>query len=139
MTKTQLSVFAALCDGKTFTTAGYDIDADYGVKRASAVALSLEKRHSIPVTRSLVEAKADVGGSTKQALFFIAPSDLVRLDNEPEVLFSECRKDISRRETNQAQRDVKRLLKEFGKAGLLDLLDIVEAANDDSPPEENVG
>lgn len=136
MTKTQLSVFAALCDGKSFTTAGYSIDADYGVNRASAVALSLEKRHSIPVSRRMIETKADVGGNTKQALFFISSEDLSRLDDEPETLFKECQLDLFRRTSSQAQRDVKRLLRELGTDGLLNL---VHAANDGTAPEQNAG
>jgi len=43
--KSSLCVFAALCDGKTITTTGYEVDADFSVKRASAVIHSLKLKN----------------------------------------------------------------------------------------------
>ena len=65
MNNSNLCVFAALCDGHTVTTTGYDIPADFWVNRASAVACSLKQLY-LPIETQTIQTKADVGGTTKE-------------------------------------------------------------------------
>lgn len=69
MSKSNMCVFAALCDGHVVTTTGYNIPADLCVNRASAVTHALKQKY-LPISSRGVSTKADVGGVVKQAAFF---------------------------------------------------------------------
>ncbi|MGC1068714.1 hypothetical protein WKH16_22505 [Pantoea agglomerans] len=133
LNRTQTCVLAALLDSKSVTTSGYTIPADYGVKRASAVIHSLEKEYSFPISSRRVETESDVGNRTKQSLFFITPEDQERLKAEPETVFKERHDSACRKKESQAQKEMKRLVKEYGEDGVLELLK--RAANDEAGPD----
>jgi hypothetical protein len=121
MSKSNMCVFAALCDGHVVTTTGYSITADLCVNRASAVTHSLKKKH-LPISSMGVSTKADVGGAVKQAAFFVSEDDLARLKTEPEKIMKECERDLNSKKRSSAQKDMIRLYKEFGEEGVLALL-----------------
>lgn len=127
--KTDLCTFAALCDGHVVTTIGYDIPVDLAVKRASAVALSLKKRH-LPIQSKSISAKADVGGAVYQAAFYIDKTDLVNLKAEPSKVMKACEKLLNSKKQTNAQKEMRRLVSEFGEEGVLALLRSVASAND---------
>lgn len=129
MNKTSLCTFAALCDGNVVTTSGYNIMADLCVNRASAVAHSL-KQKCLPISSRTISTKADVGGAVKQAAFFIDNVDLERLKSEPEKVIKECERNLNSQKRTNAQKEMSRLYKEFGEAGVLKLLSNVVGAND---------
>ncbi|EPC5062805.1 hypothetical protein ACRZZB_001510 [Klebsiella oxytoca] len=131
--KSSLCVFAALCDGKTITTAGYEINADFSVKRASAVIHSL-KLKNLPVSTNSVSTGSDVGGITNQAVFFISKEDLHSLKSEPEEIMRKCARLHAQHKRSHAQRDIARLCKEFGKEAILKLVNQA-AANPKMPPD----
>lgn len=83
--KSSLCLFAALCDGKTMTTTGYEINADFSVKRASAAIHSL-KLKNLPISTNSVLTGSDVGGTTNQAVFYISKDDLHSLKSDPEKI-----------------------------------------------------
>lgn len=133
MGKSDLCVFAALCDGKTITTTGYDIDADLSVKRASAVIHSL-KQKNLPISANAINTQSDVGGNTKQSVFFIKEDDLQCLKSNSEKVMKKCEKLQLQQKRSYAQKEVARLCREFGKDGVLNLLSQV-VANDHMPPD----
>lgn len=135
LNRTQTCVLAALLDDKSITTSGYTIPADYGVKRASAVIHSLEKEHSFPISSRRVETESDVGNRTKQSLFFITRADQDRLKIEPEEVFKERHDNACRKKESQAQKEIRRLVKEYGEDGVRELLKKV--ANDEAGPDLN--
>jgi hypothetical protein len=135
LNRTQACVLAALLDSKSITTSGYTIPADYGVKRASAVIHALEKEYSFPISSRRVETESDVGNRTKQSLFFITPEDQERLKAEPEVVFQERHDSACRKKESQAQKEIRRLVREYGEDGVQELLK--RAANDDAGPDTN--
>lgn len=135
LNRTQACVLAALLDDKSITTSGYTIPADYGVKRASAVIHTLEKQHSFPISSRRVETESDVGNRTKQSLFFITHEDQIRLKAEPEAVFKERHESACRKKESQAQKELARLVKEYGKDGVLELLK--NAANDEAGSDSN--
>lgn len=137
LTRTQACVLAALLDSKSITTSGYTIPADYGVKRASAVIHSLEKEYSFPISSRRVETESDVGNKTMQSLFFITLEDQERLKTEPEVVFKERYDSACRKKESQAQKEMRRLVKEYGEEAVLELLK--KAANDEAGPDSNAG
>ncbi len=137
LNRTQACVLAALLDSKSITTSGYTIPADYGVKRASAVIHALEKEYSFPISSRRVETESDVGNRTKQSLFFITPEDQERLKAEPEAVFKERHDSACRKKESQAQKEIKRLVKEYGEEGVLELLKRV--ANDEASPDSSAG
>lgn len=130
LNRTQACVLAALLDSKSITTSGYTIPADYGVKRASAVIHSLEKEYSFPISSRRVETESDVGNRTKQSLFFITQEDQIRLKADPDLVFKERHDSACLKRGSQAQKDIRRLFKEYGESGVLELLKKV--ANDGS-------
>lgn len=130
LSKRQVCVLAALLDHKSFTTRGYNIPADYGVNRASSVAHALDKIHSFPISSRLIDTETEGGSMTKQAKFYISEEDFVRLLENPEEVFKERRANACRVRSSQAQKEIARLVKEYGKEGVLELLTSV--ANDDS-------
>lgn len=131
--KSSLCVFAALCDGKTITTTGYEIDADFSVKRASAVIHSL-KLKNLPISTNSVSTDSDVGGTTNQAFFFISKDDLHSLKSDPEKTMRKCAKLHAQHKRSHAQRDIARLCNEFGKETILKLLNQT-AAGTKMPPD----
>ncbi|HCC0890301.1 TPA: hypothetical protein M4K80_003888 [Salmonella enterica] len=135
MNKTSLCTFAALCEGNVVTTSGYNIMADLCVNRASAVAHSL-KQKCLPISAKTILTKADVGGAVKQATFFIDSVDLEKLKSEPEKVIKECERNLNSQKRTNAQKEMSRLYKEFGEAGVLTLLRNVVGANDIPPSEE---
>lgn len=135
MNKTSLCTFAALCEGNVVTTSGYNIMADLCVNRASAVAHSL-KQKCLPISAKTISTKADVGGAVKQAAFFIDGVDLEKLKSEPEKVIKECERNLNSQKRTNAQKEMSRLYKEFGEAGVLTLLRNVVGANDIPPSEE---
>ncbi|MDY0900329.1 hypothetical protein [Pantoea agglomerans] len=137
LNRTQACVLAALLDSKSITTSGYTIPADYGVKRASAVIHSLEKEYSFPISSRRVETESDVGNKTMQSLFFITLEDQERLKTEPEVVFKERYDSACRKKESQAQKEMRRLVKEYGEKAVLELLK--KAANDEAGPDSNAG
>ncbi|MBU6520484.1 hypothetical protein KOL70_21250 [Pantoea sp. B270] len=137
LNRTQACVLAALLDSKSITTSGYSIPADYGVKRASAVIHALEKEYSFPISSRRVETESDVGNRTKQSLFYISHEDQARLKAEPEVVFKERHDSACRKKESQAQKDIRRLVKEYGEDGVQELLR--RAANDEAGPDSNAG
>jgi|GEM_PF-1481695 len=137
LNRTQVCVLAALLDGKCITTSGYSIPADYGVKRASAVMHSLEKEHFFPISSRRIETESDVGTKTKQALFFISQDDRERLKLEPNQILEEIYQKACLTKASQAQKEIIRLVKEFGEAGILEL--VKKAANDEPGPDLSAG
>lgn len=137
LNRTQACVLAALLDSKSITTSGYTIPADYGVKRASAVIHSLEKEYSFPISSRRVETESDVGNKTMQSLFFITLEDQERLKTEPEAVFKERYDSACRKKESQAQKEMRRLVKEYGEEAVLELLK--KAANDEAGPDSNAG
>lgn len=133
--KTDLCTLAALCDGYVVTTIGYEIPVDLAVKRASAVALSLKQRH-LPVQARSYSAKADVGGAVKQVAFYIDKNDLADLKSDPSRVMKACEKQLNSKKQTNAQKEIRRLLSEFGEAGVLELLRRVVSANDAPPPDD---
>lgn len=130
LSDTKVCVLAALFDGKSITTSGYSIPSDYGVKRASAVAHALEKIHNFPISHSLVDTESDVGKMTKQARFNMTETDREKLQKDPEIVFKEKHEQTCKTRETQAQKEMKRLVKEYGENGVLELLK--RAANDES-------
>ncbi|MFK3875896.1 hypothetical protein [Pantoea agglomerans] len=137
LNRTQACVLAAMLDSKSITTSGYTIPADYGVKRASAVIHSLEKEYSFPISSRRVETESDVGNKTMQSLFFITLEDQERLKTEPEVVFKERYDSACRKKESLAQKEMRRLVKEYGEEAVLELLK--RAANDEAGPDSNAG
>lgn len=136
LSDTKVCVLAALLDGKSITTSGYSIPSDYGVKRASAVAHALEKIHNFPISHSLVDTESDVGKMTKQARFHMTESDREKLQRDPDCVFKEMYAKACKTRETQAQKEMKRLLKEYGEDGVLELLK--RAANDESGSKDAV-
>jgi hypothetical protein len=134
MSNTTVCVLAVMMAGNSVTTAGYTIDADYGVKRASAVIHSIEQ-HLFPVSSRRVETESDVGNKTHQSLFFISKEDLEHLKTAPDDVFNRCREQASVKKMQREQQDMRRLLKELGTDGVRKLL--YQVAND-SDPDKNV-
>ncbi|WP_455915902.1 hypothetical protein [Pantoea agglomerans] len=135
LSKRQVCVLAALLDHKSFTTWGYNIPADYGVNRASSVAHALDKIHSFPISSRLIDTETEGGSMTKQARFYISEEDYVRLLENPEQVFKERRDNACRIRGSQAQKEIARLVKEYGKEGVLELLTSV--ANDEFGPSNS--
>jgi hypothetical protein len=135
MNNSNLCVFAALCDGHTVTTTGYDIPADFWVNRASAVACSLKQLY-LPIETQTIQTKADVGGTTKQSVFYMSDISIQRLETEPEKIMSECEKLQGVQKKSCAQKDMARLYKSFGEEGVLELLRNACSANDAPPSGE---
>jgi len=135
MNNSSVCVFAALCDGYTVTTTGYEIHADFWVNRASAVACSL-KQLFLPVETQTIQTKADVGGTTKQSVFYMSDISVQRLEAEPEKIMSECEKTQGAQKKSCAQKDMARLYKTFGEEGVLELLRNACSANDTPPTGE---
>lgn len=131
MSKSNMCVFAALCDGYVITTTGYTIAADLCVNRASAVSHSL-KQKNLPISSRGVPTKADVGGAVKQAAFFVSNDDLVRLKTEPEKVMKECERDLNSKKRSSAQKEMIRLYREFGEEGVFTLLKNVPGRTLDS-------
>ncbi|WP_411706169.1 hypothetical protein [Edaphovirga cremea] len=129
-------VLAGMLAGKSITTAGYSIPADYGVKRASAVALRLEQ-FAFPVSTRRVETESDVGSKTYQSLFFISEKDRERLRTDPDTVFCECKQLASQKKLRREKQDMRRLLKELGTDGVQELLN--QVANDGSDSKKNTG
>ncbi|MFH2379677.1 hypothetical protein ABK675_23055 [Hafnia paralvei] len=130
LSSTKVCVLAAMLDEKSITTSGYTIPADYGVKRASAVAHALDKIHSFPISNRLVETESEVGKMTKQSLFYISHEDIEKLKQDPQSVFKERHENACRTRESQAQKEMKRLVKEYGQDGVLELLK--NAANDEA-------
>lgn len=136
LTRTESCVLAALLlDSKSLTTSGYTIPADCCVNRASAVVHSLEKKHSFPISSRKVETESDVGNKTQQSLFFITKEDQQRLKEDPLTVFNECHENAVAKKESQAQRDLRRLVREYGEDGVLDM--IKRVANDAPSPEKD--
>jgi len=136
LTRTEACVLAALLiDSKSLTTSGYSIPADCSVNRASAVVHSLEKKHSFPISSRKVETESDVGNKTQQSLFFITKENQQRLKEDPLTVFNECHESAVAKKESQAQRDMRRLVREYGEDGVLEM--IKRAANDAPSPEKN--
>lgn len=91
---------------------------------------SLEKEYSFPISSRRVETESDVGNRTKQSLFFITQEDQIRLKADPDLVFKERHDSACLKRESQAQKDIRRLFKEYGESGVLELLKKV--ANDGS-------
>ncbi len=98
---------------------------------------ALDKEYSFPISSRRVETESDVGNRTKQSLFFITQEDQERLQIEPEVVFKERHDNACRKKESQAQKEIKRLVKEYGEDGVRELLE--RAANDEAAPDSNAG
>ncbi|EAR2000281.1 hypothetical protein EH025_11095 [Salmonella enterica] len=83
-----------------------------------------------------IQTKADVGGTTKQSVFYISDISIQRLETEPEKIMSECEKLQRIQKKSCAQKDMARLYKSFGEEGVLELLRNACSANDASPSGE---
>ncbi|EOZ3196028.1 TPA: hypothetical protein PXJ35_004447 [Yersinia enterocolitica] len=134
LTEKELCTLAALCDGNTITTMGYNITADYGVNRASAVVHSLKEKCSIPIASVSVNTISDVNNATKQSKFFITSEDLDRLSTDPDMVLRNFQRESLLRKETLAQKEIKRLLRDYGKDGILALIE--HAANDDNASDK---
>jgi len=130
LTDKELCTLAALCDGNAITTMGYTINADYGVNRASAVVHSLKEKCSIPIVSISVNTTSDVNNATKQSKFIITKEDLDHLSTDPDSVLRAFQKEALIRKESLAQKEIKRLLRDYGKEGILALIE--HAANDES-------
>jgi len=138
LTRTESCVLAALLlDSKSLTTSGYTIPADCCVNRASAVVHSLEKKHFFPISSRKVETESDVGNKTQQSLFFITKEDQARLKDDPLTVFNQCHENAVAKKESQAQRDLRRLVREYGEEGVFNM--IKRVANDAEDSDKNVG
>jgi len=135
LSKSKVCVLAALLDDKSITTAGYSIEADYGVKRASSVIHALDKLHSFPISNKRIDTASEVGNTTQQSRFFITEEDREKLRENPEAVFKERHDNACRIRESQAQKAMKRLVKEYGEEGVRELLK--RAANDEAGPDTN--
>lgn len=106
---------AALCDGKTITTSGNAIEADYGISRASAVVQFLRKKMGIPITRELIVIHIDCGMKARQARYSISKNDLETLKKNPMkhscVNIPSCESEAK----VQARKYIQRLVEQHGK------------------------
>ncbi|NDJ55826.1 hypothetical protein GWD52_02200 [Enterobacteriaceae bacterium 4M9] len=132
MHRSTLCTFAALCEGNTVTTTGYNIPADLCVNRASAVIHAL-KQKNLPISTRPVPTDADVGGKVNQAAFFIDETDLEKLKSETEKVMKACEKERNSQKKTNAHKEMSRLYKEFGEAGVLALLHATKGSNQ-APP-----
>jgi len=137
LSKTKVCVLAALLDNKSVTTTGYSIKADYGVKRASSIVHALDKLHSFPISSKRVDTESEVGNMTQQSIFFIKEEDREKLREDPETVFKERHEKACRIRESQAQKAMKRLVKEYGEEGVRELLK--RTANDGSDPKKSTG
>lgn len=137
LSKMKVCVLAALLDNKSVTTTGYSIKADYGVKRASSIVHALDKLHSFPISSKRVDTESEVGNMTQQSIFFIKEEDREKLREDPETVFKERHEKACLIRESQAQRAIKRLVREYGESGVKELLK--RAANDESKPRTNAG
>lgn len=137
LSRSKVCVLAALLDNKSITTSGYTINADYGVKRASSIVHALDKIHSFPISSKRIDTESDVGNMTQQSLFFITEEDREKLKDNPDAVFKERSDNASRIRESQAQKAMKRLVKEYGEDGVRELLK--KAANDQDGPDSNAG
>jgi hypothetical protein len=135
LSKSKVCVLAALLDDKSITTAGYSIEADYGVKRASSVIHALDKLHSFPISNKRIDTASEVGNTTQQSRFFITEEDREKLRENPEAVFKERHDNACRIRESQAQKAMKRLVKEYGEEGVRELLE--RAANDGAGPDKS--
>lgn len=123
-----------MMEGKTLTTTGYSIPADYGVNRASAVIHTLEQA-LFPVSNRRIETESDVGKKAYQSVFFIAAEDREKLEMSPDEVFLQCRRILCQKKWHREVQDMRRLLKELGSEGVRELLE--QVANDSFGPEES--
>jgi len=138
LTRTESCVLAALLlDSKSLTTSGYTIPADCCVNRASAVVHSLEKKHSFPISSRKIETESDVGNKTQQSIFFITKKNQDRLKEDPQTVFNQCHENAVVKKENQAQRDLRRLVREYGEDGVFNM--IRRVANDAGESNKDVG
>lgn len=135
LSRSKVCVLAALLDDKSITTSGYSIEADYVVNRASSVIHALDKIHSFPISTKRIDTSSDVGNTTQQSLFFITEEDREKLKENPDAVFKERHDSACRIRESQAQKAMKRLVKEYGEEGVRELLH--RAANDGSGPDTN--
>lgn len=124
MSRTHRCVFAALCDGQTITTNGYSIPADYSVNRAPAIAHALRELN-LPIESKYAPAISDTGGVTRQSIFYMRRTMILRLHTEPSKVITECSNQRAEKKWNQAKGDIERLYREFGKAVLLKMIEDV--------------
>jgi len=137
LSRTKVCVLAALLDNKSVTTSGYSIEADYGVKRASSIVHALEKLHSFPISSKRIDTESEVGNMTQQSIFFIKEEDREKLREDPEAVFKERHEKACRIRESQAQRAIRRLVREYGEDGVTELLK--RAANDTNNSREKTG
>ncbi|EKT64688.1 hypothetical protein [Providencia alcalifaciens] len=112
--KSGLCVLAALCEGRTVTTTGYDIDADFCVNRASAVIHAL-KQKGISIKTHKILTTADVGGMTQQASFSLDEQTLEALKKHPKKTLAECKKELLKHKKLSALKVLTRLCKTYGE------------------------
>lgn len=114
MSACYLFPLAALCQGKTLTTTGNSIDANYKITRASAVIRHLRKFYAIPIQRRIIMTTTRTGGNAKQALFYISKEDLSELEANPEAVFRRQLLKMKADTNAQALKKLHNLVQELG-------------------------
>lgn len=130
MCDSQAIVLAAMCDGKSVTSAGNRIEADYEVTKLAAVIDVLENKFYLPVSRMKIATASDTGAGTVQAKYHIAEDDMDLLLQDPEaVLLMRERLALSKLKSRD-ERCLKRLVAVHGYEEVFRSLQALGAAND---------
>lgn len=123
LSRSNLSILAALCDGKSVTTLGNLVEADYGITRASAVIQFLRKQFSIPITRELKVISTDCGMKARQAIYKIEACNLVLLKNNLNMYSDADNPHSVSLAKMQAKKKIQRLIDQFGHEWVIKTLE----------------
>ncbi|ONI56912.1 hypothetical protein N499_1390 [Wolbachia pipientis wVitA] len=124
---------AAMCDGKTITSSGNNVHADFEVTRAPAIADTLVNEFNLPITRQRIETVSETGNKASQSLYYIEDSALEELLNNPDEVLSRNKKKNDMKAWGRSERDLKRLVQRFGVEDIISYLSAMHSSNDDTP------
>lgn len=124
---------AAMCDGFTITSSGNNVSADFEVTRAPAIADSLINDFNLPITRERVETTSGTGNKASQSVYYINGDDLNELLSDPEGVLSKNKTLNEMKAWGRTQRDLKRLVQQFGADEVISCINQLSSSNDDSP------
>lgn len=113
---------AAMCDGRTITSSGNSINADFAVTRAPAIADALVNEFNLPITRQRIETVSGTGNKASQSIYYIDDSALEELLNDPESVLSRNKKNNEIKARGRSERELTRLVKRLGADDIISYL-----------------
>lgn len=131
MCDSQVTVFAALCDGKSVTNAGNRLEANYEVTKLASVIDVLENKFFLPISRHKVLTESDTGAIAIQARYTISPAELEELITDPEEMLLQREREAFIKLMRRDTRCLRRLISVHGYEEICRTLESMAPANDD--------